>query len=308
MKRINLEYANRVTSTLNKAIDSLGDSELANDLANLRDNTRHTLSLTCQEEEALRSDTRRYSCEQSTKHEELIRLEKKLAAMQEEREERRTELQDTLSEIKTQFDSRYQALVREQDEKSEEAELETQRIDFKAEYEALQTTKSEASKQSEEQQSRYANEESQLLTTISSLKSSLHQLSSDHEESTLAKQTQIEELQGQFEQENKRRIELEEHFKRVDLDNARKKAEDDKINEVSIVETCELNLPQLHVENLNMHISFQVLELEKKAEALLDNGATGLQKLWRGLKDRKLVSKMKSKKKKGKSGKKKKKK
>lgn len=68
------------------------------------------------------------------------------------------------------------------------------------------------------------------------------------------------------------------------------------------------NLPQLNVENLIMHMSFQVLELEKKAEALLDNGATGLQKLWRGLKDRKLVSKMKSKKKKGKGGKKKKKK
>ena len=243
MKRMNLEYASRVTSTFNNATDSLGDSsELANDLANLRDNTRHTLSLTCQEEEALRSDTRRYSCEQSTKHEELIRLEKKLAAMQEEREERRTELQDTLSEIKTQFVSRYQALVREQDEteKREEAELETQLIDFKAEYEALQTTKSEATKQSEEQQSRYANEESQLLTTISSLKSSLRQLSSDNEESTLARKTQIEVLQCQFEQESKRRNSLEEHFKRVDLDNARKKQEDDKLNEVSIVETCEL--------------------------------------------------------------------
>ena len=50
----------------------------------------------------------------------------------------------------------------------------------------------------------------------------------------------------------------------------------------------------------------QVRELEEKAYALLDNGATGLQKLWRGMKGRALVTKMKKSKKKGSKKKKKK--
>ena len=52
-----------------------------------------------------------------------------------------------------------------------------------------------------------------------------------------------------------------------------------------------------------------VNELEEKATVLLNKGAVGLQKLWRGGKERELVAKMKSKKKKkgGKSKKKKKK-
>ena len=47
-------------------------------------------------------------------------------------------------------------------------------------------------------------------------------------------------------------------------------------------------------------------ELEEKAIALLDNGATALQKLWRGMKGRALVTKMKKGKKKGSKKKKKK--
>ena len=52
-----------------------------------------------------------------------------------------------------------------------------------------------------------------------------------------------------------------------------------------------------------------MIELERKAEGLLAKGATALQKLWRGLTDRRLVTKMKSKKgkKKGKGKKAKKK-
>ena len=52
----------------------------------------------------------------------------------------------------------------------------------------------------------------------------------------------------------------------------------------------------------------RVVELEEEAERILDNGATQLQRLFRGMQDRAIVDKMKNKKKRGGAKKKQKKK
>mmetsp|Transcript_17879 Transcript_17879/g.32323 ORF Transcript_17879/g.32323 Transcript_17879/m.32323 type:complete len:297 (+) Transcript_17879:72-962(+) len=290
MQRVNAEYANRVTKVLDNAIGSLKncsddgaaqfDSCLVDELESLRNEISDTLTLTLVDDESLRSDIRKFECERSTSEEAFVKLRTKLRNMREEREERRVELEDELSELKKVFDEKKISLVKEQDlkDQSELTELESQREIFEKEWKVLEEKRDEVCMQYEGISHCYTIKESKLQDTIASLKMDIQKLSQDHETAISIEYTAIESERTQLEQHKKRRCGLDDHFKRVDVNNAIKKREEEQLR--------------------------MVCELEEKAMALLDDGAIGLQKLWRGVKERELVAKMKSKKKK-KGGKKK---
>jgi hypothetical protein len=207
-----------------------------------------------------------------------VKLQVKLKGMREEREERRTELSNELSELKNVFEEKRGALVEDQHakEQMELSDLAAQREAFEKEWIALEEKRDEVSKQYQNNCRHYADEKSSLHATVSSLKTDIEKIKNDHKVEMTVKQKEVESGQAQLEQQKGRRLELEEHFSRVDANNAIKKQEEEKLRMA-------------------------------KATALLDKGATGLQKLWRGMKERALVAKMKSKAKKKKGGKKKKK-
>ena len=95
-------------------------------------------------------------------------------------------------------------------------------------------------------------------------------------------QNQINDVQCRMDEENKERQRLQDHFDLID--------ENDRIRRQ---EEAVLR---------------RVVELEEEAERILGNGATQLQRLFRGMRDRAIVDKMKNKKKRGGAKKKQKKK
>ena len=295
MKRVNTEYSNRVKDAIDSSVCLLKNSstddsiaiDLVDDLKLLLVQISDKLGITANDENVFRSDRTRFDCEQSTKIKELNRLETKLESMRQERQDRRDELQEEMEELTTIFDEKKAALNLEQQEKerSEILELESQRM-ISAKELAVLTEKNDNLVAANEKQimAVYAEEKTCQQTIVDKINIDIKTLSCNHELDIASTKADVKSVEAQLKQEQQRRIALEEHFARVDANNAVKKLENDCLR--------------------------RVLKLESKASALLDDGATALQKLFRGTRDRALVAKMKSKKKKkgGKGGKGKKKK
>jgi hypothetical protein len=122
-----------------------------------------------------------------------------------------------------------------------------------------------------------------MKTTNSSLDLELAQTNATDKTKLREKMFEMQAVTSKLEMQRKRRAELEENFARIDKNNAANKREEEALQRVA--------------------------EIKSKAQAVLDNGATAMQKLYRGMRDRAIVEKMKkaSKKKgKGKKGGKKK--
>lgn len=313
---MNADYSCRVAGILSDAIYAIKGSnnalteDLAQDLQRLQQMSSQILTLTQQEDETLRFDKIKYDCEEQQKNEELTRLEAKLGSMREERNERRMELECCLSELRISFTEKEQARLhnQKQREQIEISEMGIQRDSFQSEYEELEEEKTRATTEMNQHKSMYTVKEAELQAKITELQSSLQQLTEDHEMATRAKQIDIDSVRTILEQQNERRRNLVEHFKRVDMKNAQKEEEETKLRLVSDfynASFCSLHITHT-IQDISFHLLYQVRELEKKANALLDKGATALQKLWRGMKGRALVTKMKKGKKKGSKKKKKK--
>ena len=294
MKRVNTEYSNRVKDAIDSSVcllknGSTDDSiaiDLVDDLKLLLVQISDKLGITANDENVFRSDRTRFDCEQSTKIKELDRLETKLESMRQERQDRRDELQEEMEELTTIFDEKKAALNLEQQEKerSEILELESQRMISAKELAVLTEKNDNLVAAHEKQMAVYAEEKTCQQTIVDKINIDIQTLSCNHELDIASTKADVKSVEAQLKQEQQRRIALEEHFARVDANNAVKKLEDDCLR--------------------------RVLKFESKASALLVDGAIALQKLFRGARDRAFVAKMKSKKKKkgGKGGKEKKKK
>ena len=280
--------AKLVTTVLNNAIHSfsLGGDDIA-PTANLvqiveaiRTEIALSLSLTLLQEESLRSDLIKFECEQSTKNDELTAKTKKLWEMRKEREERRVELENELSGLKNLFDDKRHEMddMHKLREEKVLKELESQRATFDREVDVLKGKKNELVKQHNDQRAAFADKELNLRANISSLKIDMQQRSHDHEVVVKEKQMDIEAVWAQLGEQNAQRLELEEHFKMIDMNRAKAKQEDEQLRAVD--------------------------ELEQNAMSLLCDGAVALQKLWRGRKDRALAAAEKNKKTKKKKNKK----
>lgn len=275
MQRANAEYADRVSNILNDTVGKLsqisdGSPETSTLGKNLEALKVATLSVLFQDE-TLRSDIHKFECEQSTKHDELCRLQTKLRTMREAREERRAELDNELSVLRTQITEKQRQLAHEQglSEQREVLASGLQQTSFENEFEVLKQEKQELLKKQADARSSCTDTESNICTNISRLKMEIEKLRYDHEIVSKAKLTDIESIRAKLEQQKKEQRALENHFKMVDLNNAMKLQEEEQLRKVAA--------------------------LEDIAKVLLDDGAIALQKVWRGSKDRKLVATMKSK-------------
>ena len=244
MQRVTADYSDKVTSILDDSIQALKDcsddedaNRLSNNLESLRTMTAQTFSLAMAEDERLRCDIRNYSCEESTKNDELVRLQSKLDERQQERKERRLELEEELASLKSIYNEKLSNMTNDQEETELQlnAELESKSQVFKAEYEELSKKRDTLLQQLEDEKNRHAKEESQLQTSISTLKQSIQQLTSEHELIKTTKQTSIKSIQSDIEQQNERMTQLVEHFEMVDDNNAKKLEEQEKLNLVSVV-------------------------------------------------------------------------
>ena len=192
--------------------------------------------------------------------------------MRKEREERRVELENELSGLKNLFDDKRHEMddMHKLREEKVLKELESQRATFDREVDVLKGKKNELVKQHNDQRAAFADKELNLRANISSLKIDMQQRSHDHEVVVKEKQMDIEAVWAQLGEQNAQRLELEEHFKMIDMNRAKAKQEDEQLRAVD--------------------------ELEQNAMSLLCDGAVALQKLWRGRKDRALAAAEKNKK------------
>lgn len=285
MQRLTSDCANQVGKIFDTTISELKECNdapigLVNEIEALRDQIRETLSRTLEQEESLRSDIIKYNCEWKTNSEEVSKLTKKLNSLRREREERRLELEQELEELKRNFHAKKNELndKLELEEKIVENELNEYAERSQKHFEKLVAERDVLLKRREEKKQEYVEQENCIKASIDSLSSEIQQLSREFEAELKIKEDEIKEMQLRIEKKKSRRKELEEHFQEVDKNNFEKQQEENALKAVR--------------------------ELEKKAMALLDNGATQMQKLYRGVRDRKLVEKMKAKSKK-KGGKKK---
>jgi len=294
MQRVNDVYANRISSAFNTAITALksveeGEDalslEIAKQLELLKSQVSDILSYTFEEQEELLAETRRNVCEIETKNAELTKLKKRLADGRDDRKERHLELSQQLSELKAELQDKVEALKKHQEEvvsrDLEQGSLEMKLFD--QEMNALEKERNELCKQLEEQSQAHHEAESKLRHEISTLDVELSKVKSNSQVLRSIKDTEILDITATLEEQKKRRAMLEDHFERVDLNNAARKREEEAL--------------------------LRVAEISRQADALLFQGATELQRLFRGMRDRALVTKMKKAKKKGKgkkgSGKKK---
>lgn len=165
-----------------------------------------------------------------------------------------------------------------------ERELCKAQISFDVEMAASSDEKNELQDKCLGQNQRHEERESTLRDTSLQLSSEIGKLLSDHTTTLHSNKSKIEALKDKLETDSNRRLELEEHFARVDRNNAAMKLEEEKLQRVAVK--------------------------EEEAVQLLHQGASGLQKLFRGFIGRKEYEKMKKKGKKkgkgkGKGGKKK---
>lgn len=258
--------------------------QLLNEFQTLKEQVSDLLSYTFDEEQVLRSETLRYNVEASSKSEELAKLKRRLSTAREERKERRDELESELSELKTVLQEKIAVLRKEQDEvivtnaEREQSEMKL----FEEEMSAMEKQRDGLRKQLQEQKHANAYLESKLRDANAIIALELKQAVSDNSVAISKRAADIGLIKETLGKQQKRRTELEEHFVRVDANNAAKKKEEEALERVA--------------------------EISRKAQELLDAGASQLQRLFRGMRDRAIVEKMKkASKKKGKMGKGKKK-
>jgi hypothetical protein len=273
-------FAERVTTVLNDAIHSLslgGDdtahtASLVQNLEAIQIEMASSLSLTLLQEKLLRSDLIKCECEQSTKNDELFVLQTKLSCMRKEREERRVELENELVGLKKLFDKKRHDMdnMHKVKEESVLRELGSQRAAFDREVDALKGKQQDFAKQYNDQRAAFADKELNLGANISSLNIDVQKRLNDYEAVAMAKQTDIGAVRLLLGQQKALRLELENHFTMVDMNQAKRKQENERLRSVH--------------------------ELEQKAVSLLWHGAVALQKHWRGRKDRALAVAVKNKK------------
>ena len=146
----------------------------------------------------------------------------------------------------------------------------------------LSTQKAELEDKLQQLQLRNQAEEDGLNSKRQELQDAIDSKTLAHADKMQHIQNQINDVQCRMDEENKERQRLQDHFDLID--------ENDRIRRQ---EEAVLR---------------RVVELEEEAERILGNGATQLQRLFRGMRDRAIVDKMKNKKKRGGAKKKQKKK
>jgi chromosome segregation ATPase len=211
---------------------------------------------------------------------ELGKLDAKLNTLRNDWFARVEELRAEMQQVLSEKDALEECLANKLHEEQQNAEqaLTQEKLSFDAEISTLSDERNELHQECLEQRQKNEEKESSLRDISLRLSIEIDKSCSDHNLSLQSHVSKIEALKATLEQQSKRRVELEEHFARVDRNNAAIKLEEERLR--------------------------NVLAKEEAATKLLHKGACGLQKLWRGVVAREQFAKLKKKKKgKGKKGK-----
>lgn len=210
---------------------------------------------------------------------ELSKLRSKLNSLRSDWSARTKELSEERLSVLSDLQAQEQRLaneLREEQQVAEEA-MAKARLSFDTEISVLSTEKEKLHSEFLHQKQQHEKNDVSLRDASLQLSSEMNKLFSTHASMMDALAAQIESVKNALDEETKRRMELEEHFKRVDRNNAAMKLEAEKLKLVAAK--------------------------EEEAKQLLHNGACALQKLWRGLVTREQVEKLKKQKSKKKKGK-----
>lgn len=214
---------------------------------------------------------------------ELSKLEAKLTSLRDDWDCRQEQLQSTKSIVldeKTALEDSLAATLQAEREDAER-EMAGAQVSFNAEVTALTDEKNDLNQKFKIQKQRHEEEEFSLRGTSLQLSSEIYKMCADHAKTLTCHKADIEALKAKLELDSDRRLELEEHFARVDRNNAAMELEEEKLRRVAAK--------------------------EEEATQMLNQGDRGIQKLFRGMIARRAFHKLKKQKskKKGKKGKKK---
>ena len=182
-------------------------------------------------------------------------------------EELKEELRQVVEEKKLLEDKLFTKLADER--QATEHAWKQSKISFDADMSKLREEKSELLQLHLEKKKAYDHKETALRDVSLQLSSEVDKLSSQHATSQMLHLTKIDALKVSLATEIARRQELEEHFARVDRNNAAKRLEEEKLRLVA--------------------------EKEEEAMGILHTAATQIQTRWRGQQARASFAKMKKK-------------
>ena len=269
------DYARRADGVLAEATASLeheNDLSLSNCIRRLACQTRNVLETTAEEESLLKKDAIKFQCSREPKLEELDRLSSLLASRREERLERADEIEREFEEVSKSHAGALANLNLIQQAKSNDAKqaLDLSKSAFEQEYAKLCSEKELATSQLAKAKEDNAAAISEKNKSIARLLTDVESLSATQQEETAAIGNARQSTNAEYEVESKLRLELDDHFSLVDMNNAIKREEEAKLETIAAI--------------------------EREAQGILDHATVGFQRLWRGRVSRTSVAKMKKKK------------
>ena len=243
-----------------------------------------SFATTVEEDAAYDKALRRYQERYEDAIKEQVELEDRLSILRKRHGRVISELEGNLSALRDEYGAAARRHKEEQQalDASQEKEIHNIQSHQRQMEVTLSTQKAELEDKLQQLQLQNQAEEDGLNSKRQELQDAIDSKTLAHAEKMQQIQNQTNDVQCRMDEENKKRQRLQNHFDLID--------ENDRIRRK---EEAVLR---------------RVVELEEGAERILGNGATQLQRLFRGMRDRAIVDKMKNKKKRGGTKKKQKKK
>lgn len=243
-----------------------------------RESMVESLATTVEEDAAYDKALRRYQELYEDAVKEQKELQQRLSIQRTRHGRVSTTLEGNLSTLRNEYDTavshhaeREMAVDQSQDE-----EIRSIQSEHRQQMDALSTQKAALEIQLNQILIQYKDEEDGLVAERLELQGVIDCRSSSHAEKIKKVQSQADDCKRRMDAEAKERERLQNHFDLID--------ENERIR---LEEEARLR---------------RVVELEEEADRILNHGATQLQKLYRGMRDRAVVAKLKSKKSKGRKG------
>lgn len=243
-----------------------------------------SFATTVEEDAAYDKALRRYQERYEDAIKEQVELEERLSIQRKRHGRVIAELEGNLSALRDEHGA---AAPRHEEEQqaldaSQEKEIHNIQSHQRQMEVTLSTQKAELEDKLQQLQLQNQAEKGGLNSKRQELQDTIESTTLAHADKMQQIQNQTNDVQCRMDEENKKRQRLQDHFDLID-DNDRIRRKEEAVLR-------------------------RVVELEEGAERILDNGATQLQRLFRGMRDRAIVDKMKNKKKRGGAKKKQKKK
>lgn len=243
-----------------------------------------SFATTVEEDAAYDKALRRYQERYEDAIKEQVELEERLSIQRKRHGRVIAELEGNLSALRDEYDAAARRHAEEQQalDASQEKEIHNIQSHQRQMEVTLSTQKAELEDKLQLLQLQNQAEKDGLNSKRQELQDTIESRTLAHADKMQQIQNQTNDVQYRMDEENKKRQRLQDHFDLID-DNDRIRRKEEAVLR-------------------------RVVELEEGAERILDNGATQLQRLFRGMRDRAIVDKMKNKKKRGGAKKKQKKK